>query len=178
MKRGIFIALGAVLLLAGVAAACKSSDSGLKDRVSTLETQVPAANTAAQNTQMVLALQALAAAGIHEFTTSVDAGTLPPGESGPLKVALAAVAAVQWPSALQSQAQDLQAKLTVLLTALATDDINQIKAPADAAHELNDTFPDAVYAELVGMLSLPTPAGGGGEGMPIETSMPMGTPTP
>jgi hypothetical protein len=158
MKRGIFIALGAVLLLAGVAAACKSSDSGLKGRVSTLETQVPAANTAAQNTQMVLALQALAAAGIHEFTTSVDAGTLPAGESGPIQRALAAVAAVQWPSDLQSQAQDLQAKLTALLTALATDDISQIKAPADAAHELNDTFPDAVYAELAGKLSLPTPA--------------------
>ena len=163
MKTGIFIALGAVLLLAVVGAACKSSDSGLKDRVSTLETQVPAANTAAQNTQMVLALQALSAAGIHEFTTSVDTGTLPPGESGPIRRALAAAAAVQWPPDLQSQAQDLQTKLSDLLTALATDDIDQIKGPADAAHEVNDTFPDVVYGYLAGKLSLPTPAGGGHE---------------
>ena len=172
MKKGIFIVLGVVLLLAGVGAACESSDSGLKDRVSSLETQVPAANTAAQNTQMVLALQALSAAGIHEFSTSVDAGALPPGESGPIKRALAAAAAVQWPADLQSQAQDLQAKLSDLLTSLATDDINQIKGPADAAHEVNDTFPDLVYAELAGRLSLPTPAGVGQEGMTTPEATP------
>ena len=177
MKKTIaFVALGALLLLTAVAAACKSSDTATKNRVSALETQVAQGNTAVQNAQMAQALQALAAAGIHEFATSVDAGTLSAGESGPVQRALAAIAAVQWPSDLHSQAQDMQAKLTALLTALATDDINQIKAPAAAAHELNDTFPDVVYGYLAGKLSLPTPAGGGGVGTPMET--PVGTSTP
>ena len=178
MKTGIFIALGAVLLLAGVGAACKSSDSGLKDRVSTLETQVSAANTAAQNTEMTLALQALAAAGLHEFETSVETGTLPAGQSGPVQRALTAMAAVNWPADLQSQAQDVQAKFQALLTALATDDLEQVNGPAMDAHTAYHEFVDVVSMYLAQALGLPTAEEATPMGTPMGTSMPMGTPTP
>jgi hypothetical protein len=178
MKRGIFIALAAVLLLAGVAGACKSSDSGLKGRVGALETQVAQSNAASQNTEMTLALQALAAAGMHEFETSVEAGTLPPGQSGPVQRALAAVAAVRWPADLQSQAQDLQAKFQALLTALATDDVEQVKGPAMGAHTAYHEFADAVSIHLAETLGLPTAEAATPMATAMETSMPMGTPTP
>jgi hypothetical protein len=179
VKKSIaFVALGALLLLAGVAAACKSSDSGLKGRVSALETQVAQSNAAGQNTGMTLALQALAAAGMHEFETSVETGTLPPGQSGPVQRALAAVAAVQWPADLQSQAQDLQVKFQALLTALATDDLEQVKGPAMDAHTAFHEFADAVSIHLAEALGLPTAGGATPMGTAVETSMPMGTPTP
>jgi hypothetical protein len=164
MKNGLFIAVGMVLLLGvGLGAACKSSDTATKNRVSGLETQVAQSNTAsAQSADMASVLTALASAQIHEFTTSVDAGTLPAGESDGIQRALAAVAAVQWPSELKSQADDLKSKLTALLNVLGTDDINQIKGPADAAHELNDSFPGAVYGYLATQLHLPTPVGSSG----------------
>jgi len=178
MKRGIFIALAAVVLLAVVATACKSNDSGLKGRVGALETQVAQSNAASRNTEMTLALQALAAAGMHEFETSVEAGTLPPGQSGPVQRALTALAAVRWPSALQSQAQDLQAKFQALLTALATDDVEQVKGPAMDAHTAYHEFVDVVSMYLAEALGLSTAEDATPMVTPMETSMPMGTSTP
>ena len=139
MKKGLFIAVGMVMLLAvGLGAACKSSDTATKNRVSALETQVAQGNPAYQNSDIAAAVTALAAANIHEFATAVDAGTLTAGESDGIQRALAAVAAVQWPSELKSQADDLKSKLTALLNVLGTDDINQIKGPADAGLKFND----------------------------------------
>ncbi len=169
MHKRVLIVVGVALLaFAAVAAACNST-SDLKKRVETLEQQQTPMSNQAQNTGIVLALTALSAAGIHEFTTSVDAGTLPPGETGPIQRALAAISVAQWPPDLQSVAKDMQTKLSDLLTALATGDIMQVKGPADAAHQLNDSFPSAVYAKVAGSLGLPTPAGGGGGGTPMGT---------
>ena len=164
MHKRVLIMFGVVLLaFAGVATACKTDTTDLKNRIATVEQQqasvnqaVPTLRQSAQNTGIVLALDALAGAGIHEFATSVDAGTLPPGESGPIQRALAAISAAHWPPELQSLAKDMQTKLSDLLTALASGDITKIRAPADAAHEANDTFPDAVYEKLAGSLGLPT----------------------
>lgn len=175
MKRSIFVVLaGALLLAVGLGAACGSSkDQTARDAVSALQTQVAQGSASSQNADIAAALTALAAANIHEFATSVEDGTLPAGESGPIQRALAAIAAVQWPSAIKSDADDMQAKLTALLNVLGTDDINQIKGPADDAHEANDAFPDTVYGYLAGQLGLPTPEGGVG-----ETSTPMANETP
>jgi len=181
-----FVALSVLLLAAGVAAACDKSetDSGLKDRVSALETQVAQAGAASQNTEMTLALQALAAAGMHEFEMSVEGGILPPGQSAPVQRALTAVAAASWPPELQSQAEDLQAKFQALLTALATDDVEQVKGPALAAHTAYHEFIDVVSLHLAGALGLPaagpsTPMNMGATPMATDagTSMPMETPT-
>ncbi len=158
MKRSILVVLaGALLLAVGLGAACSSSDKTARNGVNALRTQVARSNTATQNSDIAAALTALAAANIHEFATSVDDGTLPAGESGPIQRALAAVAAVQWPSAIKSDADDMQTKLTALLNVLGTDDINQIRGPVDDAHEANDTFPDTLYGYLAGQLGLPTP---------------------
>ena len=180
MKKPIaFVALSVLLLAAGVAAACdKSSDSGLKDRVSALETQVAQAGAASQNTEMTLALQALAAAGMHEFEMSVEGGILPPGQSAPVQRALTAVAAASWPPELQSQAEDLQAKFQALLTALATDDVEQVKGPALAAHTAYHEFIDVVSMYLAQALGLPTAEEATPMGTAMATSMPMETPSP
>ena len=182
MKRPFaFVALGALLLTAALAAACdKSSDSGLKNRVSALETQVAQAGTASQNTEMTLALQALAAAGMHEFEMSVEGGTLPPGQTAPVQRALTAVASASWPPELQAQAEDLQAKFQALLSALATDDVEQVKGPALDAHTAYHEFVDIVSLHLAEALGLPEADGDATtpSGMDMGTSMPMETPTP
>ena len=160
MKQRIVVLLGIALLAgAGTAIACsdKTDTKSLENRIATLEAQDQTGATAAQNASMAQALTALSAAGIHEFVTSVDAGTVPPGETGPLRIALAAIAAAQWPADLQADAQDMQDKLSALLEVLHTGDIEQIKGPADEAHEANDAFPGMVYAMLAESLGLPTP---------------------
>lgn len=173
MKKSLaFVALGVLLLAAGAAVACdkSSTDSATKDRISALETQVAQAHVAAQNTQMTLALEAIAGAGLHGIDeTANDDNKIVAGAAGPVQRAITAIAAVEWPAGLQAGAQEVQEALEALHEALGTDDVEQVKGPAAAAHEATHEFTEGVDAALAASLGLPAD-GHEDETTPAETT--------
>ena len=162
MSKRVLIVVGAILLLAAIAAAC--SDTGdLEDRIDALEQRHASFDEAGQRASMLVALHALREVGLHALETE---GALEPEVGGKVDVAILAVAAASWPGELQAPADDVQAKLQALALALDDGDPAAVTPVAKEAHTAWHMFDADATAFLAGAVGLETDGGEGDSGTP------------
>jgi len=162
VSKRVLVIVGAILLLAGVAAAC-SDTADLEDRIDALEQQQASFGEAGQRASMLVALHALREVGLHALETE---GQLEPEVGGKVDVAILAVAAASWPSELQASADDVQAKLHALALALDDGDPAAVTPAAKEAHTAWHMFDADASSFLAAAVGLETDGGGGDNGTP------------
>lgn len=160
MKTRVLLIIGAVLLIAGFAAAACSSDTGeLEDRIAVLEQQLSedhqALTSAVQRTAIVSALNVISAAGLHDIDESIDGGEIPAGAAGGVDAAVVAMASVDWPEELKAAADALKASLQELAEAIDAGDAAAAAPIAAEAHEASHDFSHAASAFVSEAAGLP-----------------------
>ncbi|MGH2634107.1 MAG: hypothetical protein ACRDG3_11910 [Tepidiformaceae bacterium] len=161
MKQFIFSrpALGAILVAivsAAIAgAACGSGSSSKADATTTNSTTAAAVATidpSISNAAAISAINILDNAGLHDFDTSIAAGTVPPTAQTTAEHLQATLLLTPWPddSTIKADAQALAAKLGLMASLLNTDtpDMARAGAAAHDAHESEHAFSSAVWTYL------------------------------
>ncbi len=156
MGRILLLIAGAALLL-GLAAGCSSSDTkDLEDQITALEQQVTTLEKTAQITDMRSALDTLDSAGLHGIDEGANENNeVDAGASGGVGRALMAVASTTWPAELQEGADETQAALEELATALESADPALVGPPAATAHEVAHEFSEAARNHIAEAVGLP-----------------------
>lgn len=162
MRTRIMMLLGVALLLgAGMAAACSSSDTDdLEKRLDAIEAQAGGGDsgdlaTELQNLEIVSAVNALGGAGLHGVDESVnDNGEIPDGAAGPISRAILAMQATNWPDDLQADADAVLDVLHKLVEALGDGNVEAAGPVATEAHELGHDFADAATQHVLSSLGI------------------------
>lgn len=162
MRTKTAMLLGVALLLgAGFAAACSSSDTDdLEKRLDAVEAQLGSDQsgdmaTMVQNLAIVSAVSALDGASLHAVDESVnDNGEIPGGAAGPINRAILAMQVAAWPDELKGDADALLATLQELVAALETEDPAQVGPVASDAHEAQHLFADTATEHVLASLGI------------------------
>lgn len=160
MRR--FLVLPLALMLAGSIAFAACGDDDDDDEPSAASTTAPeATDDSAVAANLVAALAVIDGAGLHSIdeTLNAEGGVIDPQWLGRVDHARIAVAAVDWPEALQQRADDVVAALGVLLVALDADDAAGAAEPAALAHQAWHGFSEVGWRTVAEMAGV-SPVGG------------------
>lgn len=155
------IALGALVIVSGamlLAAACSSSKDA--DATPSVAATGQASTPASLAPAVISAINLLDNAGLHDFNTQIDAGTVPPTAQTVVTKLVAVMKLTPWPDALKTQADNMTTAFETYVTQLNTDtpDMSALDTAATNAHEGEHDFSHDVWNWLYAQAGVNTSA--------------------